>query len=81
MKRKKNRSNLAEEMTAHGARLMIMNHWINKAYILASDYQNGRVERVIELLNIHNGILFKRFSLGLDYLSDTYLDQGNDECF
>lgn len=68
-------------MNVHGARLLTMNHWMNKANILASDYQNGRLERLIELLNIHNAIIFKRFYLGLDYISETYLDQGNDECF
>jgi len=63
-------------------RLQALNNlWLNKAYASSVDLQKGKIERLIDLLTLHNSILYKRFILGLDQIMDTYLHNGNDECF
>jgi len=63
-------------------RLQALNNlWLNKNYASSVDLQKGKIERLIDLLTLHNSILYKRFILGLDQIMDTYLHNGNDECF
>ncbi len=63
-------------------RLQALNNlWLNKAYASSVDLQKGKIERLIDLLTLHNSILYKRFILGLDQIMDTFLHNGNDECF
>ena len=78
--RRKARKNLAEDLNIFAHKLSGMNVWLNKAKAIPTELTHGRFNRLIEMLNIQNSILHKRFIFGIDSIIDTYLVNENDEC-
>lgn len=78
--RRKARQNLAEDLAGLALKIKGMNQWLSKARVTSNEIANGKFNRLIEMLNIQNSILHKRFIVGVDSIVDTYLDNRNDEC-
>jgi len=78
--RRKARQNLAEDLNGLARKITGMNQWLTKARATSSEMAHGKFNRLIELLNIQNSILHKRFIVGVDSIVDTYIDKQNDEC-
>ena len=72
--RKKSREGLAEDLNQMSKRVIVMNEWLNKAHASNADLSIGKIERIIDLLTIHNSIIYKKFLVGIDSIIDTYLD-------
>jgi succinyl-CoA synthetase beta subunit len=73
--RRKARQNLAEDLNGLAKKISGMNQWLTKARATSNEMAHGKFNRLIELLNIQNSILHKRFIVGVDSIVDTYIDK------
>lgn len=56
-------------------RMKKLNQCLNKEYTSNMEMQVGKVERIVDLLTLHNHLIYKRILVGLDQCADTYLDR------
>jgi hypothetical protein len=81
IQRKQGRRALFEDLKYMAERLSNnLKLWLSREYTSNLELQVGKVERVIELLTLQGGILYKSFLTSIDQIVDTYLDRGEDEC-
>jgi hypothetical protein len=74
LQKKKGRENMFEDIRQMTSRLRGLNKWLEKQYASNVDLQIGKCERIIDLLTLHNHIIYKRILIGVDQMIDTYID-------